>query len=164
MGPGSEPVVAETETIEPKEAREPVAAGDLYVVDVRSTEQWVDDSERLPGAVHIPAEELDSRLDELPEDKKILIVTPDGEGCEEAAERIGGEDREVVILAGGVEAWRSDRLLTQPSPDADPPKGEGEEPVETPEDEEDEDSDTSGDSDSPDDPADPDRNTEGTRP
>lgn len=133
--------MAETETIEPKEAREPIAAGELYVVDVRSAEMWVEDSERLPGAVHIPGEELDSRLDELPDDTKILLVTPDGEGCEGVAEKIEG--REVAILAGGVEAWRSDRLMTQPSPDADPPKGEGEEPVETPED--DEDSDTSDD-------------------
>jgi rhodanese-related sulfurtransferase len=151
--------MAETETIEPKEAREPVAAGELYVVDVRSEEMWVQDPERLPGAVHIPGDQLDSRLDELPDDKKILLVTPDGQGCEEAAERIGGESREVAILAGGVEAWRSDRLMTQPSPDPDPPKGEGEEPVETPEDE-DGDSDTSSDTSDDGEQADPDRTRE----
>lgn len=128
--------MAETEAIEPKEAREPIAAGELYVVDVRSEEMWTEDSERLPGAVHIPGDQLDSRLDELPGDKKILLVTPDGQGCEEVAERIS-DGREVAILAGGVAAWRSDRLLTQPSPDADPPKGEGEEPVETSEDDQD---------------------------
>jgi rhodanese-related sulfurtransferase len=150
--------MAETETIEPKEAREPVAAGELYVVDVRSEEMWEDDPERLPGAVHIPGDELESRLDEVPDDKKILLVTPDGEGCEEVAERIGGADREVAILAGGVAAWRSDRLMTQPSPDPDPPKGEDEEPFETPEDE---DSDTSEDSDTPDDSDEPERTKEG---
>jgi rhodanese-related sulfurtransferase len=123
------------ETMEPKEAREPIAAGELFVVDVRSEEKWVENAERVPGAVHIPGEELDSRLDELPEDKRILLVSPNGEGCEEIAERIGGEEREVVILAGGVEAWHGDRLLTQPSPDADPPKSEGDEPVETADDE-----------------------------
>jgi len=126
-----------TETLEPKEAREPVAAGELVVIDVRSEEQMVANPERIPGAVHIPAEQLESRLDEIPEDKRILVVSPDGEGCEEAAERLGGEGREAVILEGGVQAWRSDRLMTEPSPDADPPKAEGEEPVETPEDSED---------------------------
>jgi rhodanese-related sulfurtransferase len=141
--------MGETETIEPKEAREPVAAGELYVVDVRSEEMWEEDPERLPGAVHIPGDELESRLDEVPDDKKILLVTPDGEGCGEVAERIGGEGREVAILAGGVAAWRSDRLMTQPSPDPDPPKGEDEEPLESPEEDEDEDSDTSDDSDEP---------------
>jgi rhodanese-related sulfurtransferase len=124
------------DTLEPKAAREPIAAGELYVVDVRSEELWADNPERVPGAVHIPADDLDSRLDEIPDDKKILVVTPDGEGGEEVAEKLSGEGREVVILAGGVSAWRDDRLLTQPSPDADPPKGEGEEPVETPEDSE----------------------------
>ena len=133
--------MGETETIKPKEAREPVAAGDLYVVDVRSQEMWEEDPERIPGAVHIPGDELESRLDEVPDDKKILLVTPDGEGCDEVAERIGGEDREVAILAGGVAAWRSDRLMTQPTEDPDPPKGEDEEPLETPDDDEDEEDD-----------------------
>ncbi len=151
--------MAEAETIEPKEAREPVAAGELYVVDVRTEEQWESDPERVPGAVHIPADQLDSRLDELPGDTKILLVTPDGEGCDEAAEKLGGEDREVAILVGGVAAWRNDRLMTQPSPDPDPPKSEGEEPEETPEDDEDEDgededSDTSDDGDTSEDTSD----------
>jgi rhodanese-related sulfurtransferase len=128
-----------TETLEPKEAREPIAAGEFHVIDVRSQEEWESESDRVPGAVHIPADELGSRLDEVPEDKKILLVSPNGEGCEEAAQ--GLEGRDVAVLEGGVEGWRGDRLMTQPSPDADPPKGEGEEPVETPED--DEDSDTS---------------------
>src|SRR5918992_3011557 len=127
-----------TETLEPKEAREPIAAGELHVIDVRSQEDWESESDRVPGAVHIPADELGSRLDEVPEDKKILLVSPNGEGCEEAAQ--GLEGRDVAVLEGGVEGWRGDRLMTQPSPDADPPKGEGEEPVETPEDD---DSDTS---------------------
>jgi rhodanese-related sulfurtransferase len=131
------------ESMEPEEAREPIAAGELFVLDVRRKEMWLEESERVPGAVHIPADELDSHLDDVPEDKRILLVTPDGEGYDEVAEKLSGEGREVVVLTGGVAAWRDERLLTQPSPDADPPKGEGEEPVETPED--DEDSDTSDD-------------------
>jgi len=134
--------MGETETIEPEEAREPVAAGDVYVVDVRSEELWIEDPERVPGAVHIPGDELESRLGELPDDKKILLVTPDGEGCEEAAQRLGGEGREVAILAGGVSAWRGERLMTQPSPDPAAPKGEDEEPHEAPEDEGDKEGDT----------------------
>jgi rhodanese-related sulfurtransferase len=102
------------ETIEPEEAREPVAAGELVVVDVRSREMWLEESDRVPGAVHIPGDELDSRLDELPEDKKILLVTPDGEGYDEPAEKLSGEGREVVVLAGGDAAWRGERLGIQP--------------------------------------------------
>jgi rhodanese-related sulfurtransferase len=154
--------MADAETMEPKEAREPVAAGELYVVDVRSEEMWADDPERIPGAVHIPGDELDSRLDELPEDKKILLVTHDGEGCEDAAETIGGEGREVAILVGGVAAWRSDRLMTQPSPDPDMPKDEDAEPVESPEDEEG-DEDKEGDEGDDGDEAEPDRTGEEDR-
>jgi rhodanese-related sulfurtransferase len=97
-----------TETLEPKQAREPIAAGELHVIDVRSEEEWEEESDRIPGSVHIPADELGSRLDEVPEDKKVLLVSPNGEGCEEAAQSL--EDREIAVLEGGVEAWRGDRL------------------------------------------------------
>ena len=128
----------EIETVEPKDARVPVAANDMFVLDVHSEEDWSDDAEQIPGSVHIPAEELDSRMDELPEDTKILVVCPDGELSAEVAGKLAGEgDREIVALEGGVEAWRKARLMTQPSPDAAGPKAEGADPVETAEDSED---------------------------
>jgi rhodanese-related sulfurtransferase len=123
------------ETIEPKDAREPVASRELIVLDIRAAGEWEGGSIRIPGSVHIPADQLSDRLDELPEDKRILVVSPNGEGTAEAAEQLDGQGRETVVLDGGVEAWRSDSLLTQPSPDAAPPKGENEPPHEEPGDE-----------------------------
>jgi rhodanese-related sulfurtransferase len=119
-----------TETITPEDARQPVASNEVLVLDIRAEEEWLNQSTRIPGALHIPADELESRVGELPEDKRILVVSPDGEGCAEVAEKLDGEGREAVSLEGGVEAWKEEGLMTQPSPDADPPKGEGEEPVE----------------------------------
>ena len=133
--PGSEPHMPET--VEPKEAREPVAKRELYVVDVRPEEEWSENSERIPGAVHIPGDELSDRLDELPDDTRILLVCPDGSESGRIAEEIDDE-RDIVVLEGGVENWKSSKLITQPSPDAAPPKGEDEPPVESAEDEEDE--------------------------
>ncbi|HEX6117218.1 MAG TPA: hypothetical protein VFY99_08965, partial [Solirubrobacterales bacterium] len=66
----------------------------------------------------------------------ILVVCPDGELSAEVAERIGGDGREVTSLEGGVEQWKKDSLMTQPSPDVAPPKGEDEPPHEEPGDEE----------------------------
>jgi rhodanese-related sulfurtransferase len=130
---------AMAEQIKPKDARAAVASQELFVLDVRDDEDWNSNSERIPGSVHIAAEELDSRLDDLPDDRKILVVCPDGERSAEIAEKIDGDDgREAVSLDGGVEKWRSDSLMTQPSPDAAPPKGEDEPPVEEPEDDEEE--------------------------
>jgi rhodanese-related sulfurtransferase len=124
-----------TEPLKPEDARVPVASREMFVVDVRKTEDWNDNAERIPGSIHIAAEEIDSRLDEIPDDKKILFVCPDGELSAEVAERLDGDDREVVSLDGGVEAWRKESLLTQPSPDAAPPKDEDEPPHEEPGDE-----------------------------
>lgn len=127
------------ETLKPKDARASVASQEFFVLDVRDADQWDDDSERIPGSVHIAADEIDDRLDDLPDDKKILVVCPDGERSAEVAEKLDGEDgREVVSLEGGVEQWKKDHLMTQPSPDAASPKGEDEPPVEEPGDDEDE--------------------------
>ena len=126
-----------TEAMKPEDAREPVAAREVFVLDIRAEEAWLEESTRIPGSVHIPADELDSRIDELPDDMRILVVSPDGGSCAEVAEKLDGEGKEAVSLEGGVEAWQSEGMMTQPSPDADPPKDEGEEPVEEPGDEED---------------------------
>ena len=130
-----------SEHLKPKDARVPVAQRDLFVLDVRPEEEWNENSERIPGSVHIPADELESRMDDLPEEQKILVVSPDGEHAAEAAEKIDGEGREVVVLEGGVEQWKKDGLMTQPSADPAPPKGEDEPPHEEPGDDEDDDED-----------------------
>ena len=130
-----------TEQLKPKDARVPVASHEVFVLDVRDAAEWNDNSERIPGSVHIAADEVDDRLDELPDDKKILVVCPDGERSAEVAERIDGDGREAVSLDGGVEKWKSDSLMTQPSPDASPPKGEEEPPHEEPGDDEDDEDD-----------------------
>jgi rhodanese-related sulfurtransferase len=125
-----------TEQLKPKDARAPVAKRELFVLDVRPEEEWDSNAERIPGSVHIAAEEVESRLDDLPEDQKILVVCPTGEASAKVAEQLDGDDREAVSLEGGVEQWKKDSLMTQPSPDAAPPKGEDEPPHEEPEEDE----------------------------
>lgn len=122
------------DAVEPKDARVEVASGEVFVVDVRDADEWNENTDRIPGSVNVPADEIESRLDELPADRQLLVVCGDGRRSAEVAERLSGEGREVKALEGGVSKWKSDRLLTQPSPDADPPKGEDEPPVEEPED------------------------------
>ncbi|MGI8461275.1 MAG: rhodanese-like domain-containing protein [Solirubrobacterales bacterium] len=127
------------ETIKAKDARQDVASNELFVVDVRTEAEWADDAERIPGSTHIPAEDLNEKLKELDlaEDQRILIVCADGERSAKVAEDLDGDGHEVVTLKGGVKGWKKEGLLTQPSVDLAPAKGEGEEPVEKPDDEED---------------------------
>jgi rhodanese-related sulfurtransferase len=124
------------ENVKPEDARVGVASNEYVVIDVRDSEDWNDSAERIPGSVHVPPDEIEAKLEELPEDKDVLLVSPDDERSAEIAEKIEGDGREVKILEGGVEAWKSEGLLTQPSPDAAPPKPEDAEPHESAEDEE----------------------------
>ena len=124
------------ETVKPKDARADVASNKYFVIDVRDTEEWHENAERVPGSVHVPPDEIESKLSDVPEDKKILLVAPDEERGNEVAEKLEGGDREVHVLEGGVEGWKSEKLLTQPSPDAAPPKPDDAEPHEEPEDDE----------------------------
>lgn len=112
---GSESTMAET--INPEKARELVASNELFVLDVRDEEEWLNTSDRIPASTNVPAPELEDRLDELPDDQRILVVSPDGSRSAEAAEALEQGGREAIVLEGGVEAWSKEGHLTQPSPD-----------------------------------------------
>lgn len=118
------------ETISAEDARPLVASRELFPVDIRPRDELLDNPQRLPGSLHIPADEIESRLDELPEDRRLLIVSVDGSGSAEVAESLEQKGRETVTLEGGASNWRGGERLTQPSPDAALPDPE-EQPVET---------------------------------
>lgn len=121
------------ETISAEEARPLVASRELFPVDIRPRDELIDNPERVPGSLHIPADEIESRLDELPEDRRLLIVSVDGSGSAEVAESLEQKGRETVTLEGGASNWGGGERLTQPSPDAALPDPE-EQPHETAED------------------------------
>jgi rhodanese-related sulfurtransferase len=52
--------------------REHFKPGDHTLVDVREPEEWV--SGHLPGAIHIPLNDLPDRLSEIPGDKPVVLV------------------------------------------------------------------------------------------
>lgn len=105
------------------EARKLVASNEVEVIDLRDEEGWV--KGHIPGA-HRAADDLDAKLEELPDDRKLLVVCDDGKRSGEVAGELDGDDREAVSLAGGMEAWLSDGLPSQPSIDYEP----GPEPAE----------------------------------
>lgn len=76
----------------------------LYFVDTRSAEQF--DAQTIPGAVHIEWREVPGRLDELPEDKKVVLFCNTGSLSAQAvfAARLLGRDN-VVVLQTGILGW-----------------------------------------------------------
>ena len=79
------------------------------LVDVRGREA-VEGEAGLPGALHVPPEELDQRQRSLPRDRELVLycACPGDAGSANAALRLRqlGFHR-VAVLAGGVTAWQA---------------------------------------------------------
>jgi len=78
---------------------------DYQLIDVRQLQRY--ETERLPGSLWIPAEDLPTRLDKLSTDKTTIVYCDQGALSRAAAQilvKSGFSD--VHILQGGVHAWQ----------------------------------------------------------
>ena len=100
---------AEAATISPADLRAlREASRDVFLLDVRSPLEF--ESERLEGAVNIPLDVLDARLDEISESADLVVMCRTGVRATIAAETLGRAGRRARVLEGGVQAWRRARL------------------------------------------------------
>lgn len=89
--------------VSPRDAQS--AAGDgALLLDVR--EQWEWDEEHVPGALHIPMQEVPARLAEIPEDRDVYVFCKVGARSIRVVDylRRHGRDR-AVNVSGGIDAW-----------------------------------------------------------
>ncbi|MFM5134093.1 FAD-dependent oxidoreductase [Aeromonas rivipollensis] len=75
------------------------------VVDVRNAPE-LDKLGRIPGALHIPLDELRGRLDELPKDKELLISCQVGLRGHVACRLLSQHGFRVKNLSGGFKTWQ----------------------------------------------------------
>lgn len=75
------------------------------VLDVRSAPE-LDKLGRIPGALHIPLDELRGRLDELPKDKELLISCQVGLRGHVACRLLSQHGFKVKNLSGGFKTWQ----------------------------------------------------------
>ncbi len=74
------------------------------LLDVRTQQEW--DASHVPGSVHIPLQELPSRLDELSRNEEIVVICRAGNRSQEGRDilrRAGFE--KVSHVRGGVVEW-----------------------------------------------------------
>jgi rhodanese-related sulfurtransferase len=103
---------SQTETITAKDARELIAGSErVLVLDLRDEEEFGEG--HIPGARNVPGGDADALPDELPEAEKVLLCGDHPELASALAER----GLEVVVLEGGIEDWRGEKLPEQPSTD-----------------------------------------------
>ncbi len=83
------------------------------VVDVRRDDEWV--AGHAKNAVHIPIDDLLGRMDEVPQDKKLLFICAagvrSGLGCEMAAS-MGYDTEKLYNIEDGTPTWIEKGLPT----------------------------------------------------
>ena len=76
------------------------------VVDVRRDDEWV--SGHASGAIHVPIDDLTDRIDQVPQDKKVLFICAagvrSGLACELAAS-MGYDTNNLFNIEDGTPSW-----------------------------------------------------------
>ncbi|MFO0831518.1 MAG: rhodanese-like domain-containing protein [Phycisphaerales bacterium] len=92
--------------ITPREAAARLAAGKLVLIDVRTQPEW--DLVRVPGSVHIPLDDVESRHDEVEAaaGQTIACLCHHGVRSMRAALALRSLGHgNVVSVAGGIDLW-----------------------------------------------------------
>jgi rhodanese-related sulfurtransferase len=92
----------------------------VQLVDVRYDKEW--NAGHIDGAVHVPEDDLEDRVDELDRGRPIVTVCRAGTRSDEAAEWLRGQGFDAQSLDGGMLAWKWAGLpLTGSIVEPDPP-------------------------------------------
>lgn len=73
------------------------------LVDVRSGSEFA--SGHIPGAVNIPMDEIEARIDDLDRDLPIVLTCQTGKRARMTAGLLGPCRRQITVLEGGTKAW-----------------------------------------------------------
>ena len=91
-----------TQTIEAASLRTMLGVYGIQTVDVRSAAEFA--SGHIPGAVNIPMEQVESRMEDLPSGP-LVLTCESGKRAEIVVGWLAAADN-VTLLAGGTRAWR----------------------------------------------------------
>src|SRR5208337_3917773 len=92
-----------TQTIEAASLRTMLGVYGIQTVDVRSAAEFA--SGHIPGAVNIPMEQVESRMEDLPSGP-LVLTCESGKRAEIVVGWLAAADN-VTLLAGGTRAWRN---------------------------------------------------------
>jgi len=80
-----------------------------FILDVRNLTEW--NSGRVEGAKHIPANEVEKRMSEIPKDQEVHVMCAGGYRSSIAASVLKrGGVKSVSNVIGGISAWKADGL------------------------------------------------------
>jgi rhodanese-related sulfurtransferase len=93
------------EDVSAEDGHEMVEGGG-YLLDVREADEW--EAGHAPEAVWIPMGELEARVDELPRDRRIVVICRTGARSHVVAAALLGAGFDAVNLDGGLRAWAAE--------------------------------------------------------
>lgn len=73
------------------------------VVDVREADEYA--AGHVPGAILVPLSELEARVDDIPDDRPVLVICKSGGRSARACGYLAPLGRDVTNVAGGTMAW-----------------------------------------------------------
>ena len=74
-----------------------------FLLDVREQDEW--DRGHSPLAVLVPMSQLQARLDEVPEDRRVLVVCHSGQRSAAVASALARAGYDAATVEGGMIAW-----------------------------------------------------------
>lgn len=91
------------EAISASDARVQLSEGRALALDVREPYEW--QRGHIPGALHIPLDQLAQRLDELPSQTCIIAVCRSGSRSAIVTQALRQRGHDILNLDGGMIAW-----------------------------------------------------------
>lgn len=88
--------------MDPLEARKVLSAGGV-LLDVREDEEW--EAGHAPEATHVPLTELESRIEEVPRDKDVVVTCRSGARSSRVVSALEGAGFSLHNLDGGMKDW-----------------------------------------------------------
>lgn len=80
----------------------------VTVIDVRTTSEYR--SGHVAGSISIPMDEIESRLEDIPNADQIVLTCHSGTRAQMTNDLLGDRLDNVVCLEGGIESWESANL------------------------------------------------------
>jgi rhodanese-related sulfurtransferase len=99
-------------TISVREAYE-MAQNGAFVLDVRTVEEWTEF--HAPNSTLIPLDQLASRLDEVPRERRIVVVCRSGNRSQQGRDiLLNAGFAQVTSMTGGLTEWRASGFPIEP--------------------------------------------------
>ncbi len=88
--------------IRPEDAHQAMQDGAL-LLDVRGVDEWA--SARIPGAIHVPMQQVPQRIQELPKDRQVICQCASGGRSATVTQFLRQAGYDACNLQGGIGAW-----------------------------------------------------------